>query len=39
LQLAKDRHAVPITRDYMFEAEDDFRREHEGPESLRLAGE
>ena len=31
--------ALPITRDYMFAAEDAFRAEHEGPESLRLAGE
>jgi cyclopropane-fatty-acyl-phospholipid synthase len=39
LQLAKDKNAVPITRDYMFAAEEEFRTEHEGPESLRLAGE
>ena len=39
LQLAKDKNALPITRDYMVEAENDFRARHEGPESLRLAGE
>jgi len=39
LQLAKDKNALPITRDYMFKAEEAFRGEHEGPESLRLAGE
>lgn len=39
LQLAKDKDAVPLTRDYMFKAEEAFRAEHEGPESLRLAGE
>jgi cyclopropane-fatty-acyl-phospholipid synthase len=39
MQLAKDRNALPLTRDYMVEAEHTFRAEHEGPESLRLAGE
>jgi cyclopropane-fatty-acyl-phospholipid synthase len=39
LQLAKTKDAVPITRDYMHAAEESFRHEHEGPESLRLAGE
>jgi len=39
LQLVKDRNVLPITRDYMIEAEHEFRADHEGPESLRLAGE
>jgi cyclopropane-fatty-acyl-phospholipid synthase len=39
LQLVKDRSVLPITRDYMVEAEHEFRARHEGPESLRLAGE
>jgi cyclopropane-fatty-acyl-phospholipid synthase len=39
MQLAKDRNAVPVTRDYMVEAEAEFRARHEAPESLRLAGE
>jgi cyclopropane-fatty-acyl-phospholipid synthase len=39
LQLVKDRNVLPITRNYMVEAEDGFRARHEGPESLRLAGE
>jgi cyclopropane-fatty-acyl-phospholipid synthase len=39
MQLVKDRTVLPITRDYMFQAEHEFRSEHEGPESLRLAGE
>ena len=39
IQLAKNRNALPLTRDYMFEAEQAFRAEHEGPASLRLAGE
>jgi len=39
LQLTRDNGALPITRDYMFAAEEAFRAEHEGPESLRLAGE
>jgi len=39
IQLAKDRNAVPSTRDYMFKTEEAFRRQHEGPESFRLAGE
>ena len=39
LQLTKDRNALPLTRDYMVEAENDFRAQNEGPESLRLAGE
>jgi cyclopropane-fatty-acyl-phospholipid synthase len=39
MQLAKNVNALPLTRDYMFKAEEAFRREHEGPESLRLAGE
>jgi len=32
-------YALPTTRDYTVEAEHDFRAHHEGPESLRLAGE
>ncbi len=39
LQIAKDRTVLPLTRDYMTETEEAFRAEHEGPESLRLAGE
>jgi cyclopropane-fatty-acyl-phospholipid synthase len=39
IQLAHDRNAVPLTRDYVFEAEERFRRELERPESIRLAGE
>jgi len=39
LQLAKNQMILPITRDYMIAAENAFRAEHEGPESLRLAGE
>ena len=39
LQFAKDRNVLPLTRDYMVEAENAFRAEYEGPESLRLAGE
>ena len=38
MQLAKDRNALPLTRDYMLDGEDAFRAEHEGPELLRLAG-
>jgi cyclopropane-fatty-acyl-phospholipid synthase len=39
LQLVRDQSALPLTRDYMFKAEEDFRREHEAPEAMRLAGE
>jgi cyclopropane-fatty-acyl-phospholipid synthase len=39
LQLAKNRNVLPLTRDYISTAEDAFRSEHEGAESLRLAGE
>jgi cyclopropane-fatty-acyl-phospholipid synthase len=39
MQLAKDRNAVPLTRDYMTDAESGFRTRHEAPESFRLAGE
>ena len=39
MQLAKDRERLPITRDYMTEAETAFRAAHEAAESLRLAGE
>ena len=39
LQLAKNQMTLPITRDYMIAAENAFRAEQEGPESLRLAGE
>jgi len=39
LQLVRDRDVLPLTRDYMVEAENAFRAEQEGPESLRLAGE
>jgi len=39
LQFGKDRNALPLTRDYMVEAENAFRAQNEGPESLRLAGE
>jgi cyclopropane-fatty-acyl-phospholipid synthase len=39
LQLAKNQMTLPITRDYMVAAENAFRAEQEGPESLRLAGE
>jgi len=39
LHLAKNQTTLPITRDYMVAAEDAFRAEQEGPESLRLAGE
>lgn len=39
LQIANDRNMLPLTRDYMVETENAFRAEHEGPESLRLAGE
>jgi cyclopropane-fatty-acyl-phospholipid synthase len=39
MQLVKDRNVLPLTRDYMTETEAAFRAEHEGPESLRLAGE
>ncbi len=39
LQLTRDKDALPVTRDYMFAAEEAFRAEHEGAESLRLAGE
>jgi cyclopropane-fatty-acyl-phospholipid synthase len=39
LQLARNQMTLPITRDYMVAAEDAFRAEQEGPESLRLAGE
>ncbi len=39
IQITKEREALPITRDYMTEAEAAFRDSNEGPESLRLAGE
>jgi cyclopropane-fatty-acyl-phospholipid synthase len=39
LQLVKDDRVLPLTRDYMYAEEQAFRAEHEGPESLRLAGE
>ncbi len=39
MQLTKDLEALPITRDYMTDAESAFRSRHEGPEALRLAGE
>ncbi len=39
MQLARDRTALPQTRDYMFEAEQTLRRKLERPESVRLAGE
>ncbi len=39
MQLTKDRDAVPITRDYMTEAETEFRARHEAAELFRLAGE
>jgi cyclopropane-fatty-acyl-phospholipid synthase len=39
LQIAKDINAVPLTRDYMFEAEAALDAARAGPESLRLAGE
>jgi cyclopropane-fatty-acyl-phospholipid synthase len=39
IQLTRDQNALPLTRDYMFAAEEAFRAEHEAPESFRLAGE
>jgi cyclopropane-fatty-acyl-phospholipid synthase len=39
LQVVRDRNVLPLTRDYMYAAEEQFRREQEPPESLRLAGE
>jgi cyclopropane-fatty-acyl-phospholipid synthase len=39
LQLVRDRATLPLTRDHMHDAEEAFRRTHEQPESLRLAGE
>jgi cyclopropane-fatty-acyl-phospholipid synthase len=39
IQLTRDQNALPLTRDYMFGAEEAFRAEHEAPESFRLAGE
>jgi cyclopropane-fatty-acyl-phospholipid synthase len=39
LQIVRDRTALPFTRDYIDDAEAAFRRAHEQPESLRLAGE
>jgi cyclopropane-fatty-acyl-phospholipid synthase len=39
LQLTRELATLPITRDYIYEAEEAFRAAHEGPESLRLAGE
>ena len=36
LQLLHDRTVLPITRDYMFTAEEAFRRKHERPEALRI---
>jgi cyclopropane-fatty-acyl-phospholipid synthase len=39
MQLSKDQATLPLTRDYMFEAEEAMRAEHEQAESLRLAGE
>jgi len=39
LQLVHDRTVLPLTRDYMHDDEERFRREHERPDSVRLAGE
>ncbi len=39
IQLAKDRNALPLTRDYMWDGENAFRARQEESESLRLAGE
>jgi cyclopropane-fatty-acyl-phospholipid synthase len=39
MQLSKDQATLPLTRDYMFAAEQALRDEHEQAESLRLAGE
>jgi cyclopropane-fatty-acyl-phospholipid synthase len=39
MQVTKDRTALPLTRDYMFEAESAFRARHEAAEPFRLAGE
>jgi cyclopropane-fatty-acyl-phospholipid synthase len=38
MQLVKDRNALPITRDYIFVAEENFRRQRDS-ESFRMAGE
>lgn len=39
LQLLRDRNVLPLTRDYMYDAEERFRRKLARPESMRLAGE
>jgi cyclopropane-fatty-acyl-phospholipid synthase len=39
MQLVKNQHALPLTRDYIAAAEARFEAERERPESLRLAGE
>jgi cyclopropane-fatty-acyl-phospholipid synthase len=39
LQLVRDVAAVPITRDYMHDAESALRRDHARPDAVRLAGE
>jgi cyclopropane-fatty-acyl-phospholipid synthase len=39
MQIAKNNATLPITRDYMTKAEEDFRARHEADETLRLAGE
>jgi cyclopropane-fatty-acyl-phospholipid synthase len=38
IQIARNQLALPLTRDYIFATEEDF-RERERAESLRLAGE
>jgi cyclopropane-fatty-acyl-phospholipid synthase len=38
MQLVKDRKALPLTRDYIFKTEEEFRRQHDS-ESFRMAGE
>jgi cyclopropane-fatty-acyl-phospholipid synthase len=39
LQIARDQAALPLTRDYVFAAEEAFRAERDRAESFRLAGE
>jgi cyclopropane-fatty-acyl-phospholipid synthase len=39
LQLVRDPRTLPLTRSYMFTAEEALRAALEGPESMRLAGE
>jgi cyclopropane-fatty-acyl-phospholipid synthase len=39
LQISRDQNTLPLTRDYMAEAERALNVARDAPESLRLAGE